>query len=166
MTGHWWDDLLKALTNSIKQIYENNNENKLSIVNFSSSLKLEAEKADPSTVIPNNFEFLSGGSFFNKPLEETLRILNFYGDEMKYHIVLMSDGDDEEYPIDEMNELKKIKEEFKHEVAFDCIEFNCSGTLLGKMAKFLGGSIMNTMTFENLNKAYYEIVKKDIDKLN
>ena len=162
MKGQRWNELIEALNNSVRQIGSNNKNNKISVVNFSTDVKVEAENYEPSMVIPKEFIFQGCLSHFENSLMETINIINRCGDKMKYHIIFMSDGE-LEYPTYSIEELKKLRKKFTEKIDFDCIQFHSNSEMLKKVSKELNSEPpVNAMNFKTLDKAYCEIINKDL----
>jgi hypothetical protein len=161
MGGGKWDDLKASLRNTLGSIHSLNQNNKVTIINFSYSPIMDYQDTPPNKISVDVLRYQGGGTDFAAAFKAGL-------DQMKsitqndIVLVFMTDGEDS-YPQNEITQIKSYVQSsnFKNlgiKFDFSALGFQCSSNILVKMAGELGGTTKFAHDRTQLTKAFIEII--------
>jgi uncharacterized protein YegL len=163
MKGEKWQDLHVALKETLGSINTLNQNNKVTIINFSSSAHLDYRDVPPNSVNLEVLRFQCGGTNFAAAFQLALSQMKLV---LQNDIVLifMTDGEDSS-PTEEIAQIKQYLQspdfqQLKIKFEFNALGFQCNSTILSDMAKELGGTTYFAHDRAQLTKTFIEILNK------
>lgn len=166
MHGDRWKDLLNSLKKTLGQICAINTNSKVTILNFSSSVKDEYVSAAASSINVEALTFQGQGTNFEaafiRGFEHIKKITS-----NDIVLVFMTDGEDS-YPQNAVNNLKfYLKtpnfQNLKVKFDFNAIGFQCNTSILNTLVQELGGTTHFADNGAQLTRAFMEILNKKTD---
>jgi len=163
MKGENWEDLKVALKATLASINTLNKDNKVTIINFSSSVYIDYENMPPNFVNVDCLRFQNHGTNFAAAFKTGLEQIKLItGNDIS--LVFMTDGEDS-YPQNEIAQIKRYIEgqtfkDLNIKFEFNALGFRCSSTILSDMAKELGGTTYFPHDRAQLTKSFIEILNK------
>jgi uncharacterized protein YegL len=158
-----WKNLLESLRRTLQRLHTIHKDNKVTIINFSSAVKVEYTNESPNSINVNALTFQNDGTSFGAALRSALEHIETI---QKNDIVLifMTDGEDM-YPDGAVKSIKEYisKSSFRNlkiNFDFNAIGFKCKSPILNNLASDLGGSIQFADTGIQLTNAFMEVLNK------
>lgn len=162
-----WAELLVSLKKTLGQICALNMSSKVTIINFSSVVKIDYVDAAPNSINVEALTFQRGGTNFERAFASGLdHIVKI----SKHDIVLvfMTDGE-AGYPAIAVENIKNYLatptfQQSKIKFSFNAIGFKCHSNILNDLVKALGGTTHFADSGAQLTKAFMEILNKTDDE--
>lgn len=164
-----WTELLQSLKQTLGQIHNMNKDNRVTILNFSTSVKVEYVDTPPNSINVDALTFQNGGTTFEAAFasgfEEIQRIT-----KNDITLIFMTDGEDS-YPRNSVNNIKGYlgSSRFKDlniKFDFNAIGFKCNSSILNDLAQDLGGTTRFADSGAQLTKAFMEILNRQEEQQN
>lgn len=162
MTGGKWNDLLASLKKTLGKVHTLNENNKVTIINFSSQALVEYSGASPDSINVNSLKFQGGGTDFHRALLTALDHIKVIKHN-EITMVFMTDGE-ACYPTSAVTSLKQYIQSpnFNKKFSFYGIEFKCTTNVIKQLVSELGGNTYFAEDAEGTTSAYFEILDKDL----
>ena len=161
-----WPELLQSLKKTLGQITVLNRNSRVTIINFSSRIKVECINAAPNSINVEAITFQCEGTNFEAAFTSSFEnIAKISMNDIV--LVFMTDGHGH-YPV---NVIKRFKSylasstftNLKIKFEFNAIGFKTNSSILADLIEDLGGTTHFADSETQLTKTFMEILDKKID---
>eukprot|EP00331_Platyophrya_macrostoma_P035017 CAMPEP_0176448608 /NCGR_PEP_ID=MMETSP0127-20121128/25898_1 /TAXON_ID=938130 /ORGANISM="Platyophrya macrostoma, Strain WH" /LENGTH=279 /DNA_ID=CAMNT_0017835617 /DNA_START=183 /DNA_END=1022 /DNA_ORIENTATION=- len=157
-----WSSLKNSLRDVLNEIHNVNPDNRISIISFSSSCKLDLTYVKPREALlaVNNLTYFGAGTDFSNPLEVTSELIQKY--PMASTLIFMSDGE-AEYPKKAVTKLLDALKSMKHYMYLFVIGIECQMVdVLERMRKAFHGKYEFNVKTSDIGNTLIKIVQTTV----